>query len=153
MYNVCHNIYRNFPPNWMAQISVGYTLRGAFKTPFLENSCSENIPKTNPNTQEKALHQAGQEWQPWRLKQEEKLPEASRDEAITCERQTQLMRFIKRRSVARHYRRGNGTIRCQRHCSAGWLMKSGTSWVNMKFNRMSTQYQCRAISWLMHCSV
>ena len=58
MYNVCHNIYRNFPPNWMAQISVGYTLRGAFKTPFLENS--ENIPTTNPNTQEKALHQAGQ---------------------------------------------------------------------------------------------
>ena len=68
----------------MAQISVGYTLRGAFKTLFLENSTLK-IPQDNR--------------QPWWVEQEEKVAE-SIDEAITCKRQTQLMRFITRRSAS-----------------------------------------------------
>ena len=82
MYNVCHNIYRNFLPNWIAQISVGFTLMGVFKILF------QKMP-----------------WKQWWFQQKaeperEALLAEVRDEAIVCERQTQLMRLIKNWSAS-----------------------------------------------------
>lgn len=82
MYNVYHNIYRNFLPNWIAQISVGFTLMGVFKILF------QKMP-----------------WKQWWFQQKaeperEALLAEVRDEAIVCERQTQLMRLIKNWSAS-----------------------------------------------------
>ena len=96
---------------------------------------------------QKALHQ--DKWQPWLLKQNEKLPEA-RDEAITCERQTQLMRFINRRSATQHYR-GNGTTLQYRLTNEIW---HGLSEYEIQQNvNTATVSGILCFSRLMHCCV
>ena len=69
----------------MAQILVDHTLRGAFKTLFLHSHFRMPLQQGDP------------------LKEKENLADASY-EAIPCERQTQLMRFIKSLSASALHR-------------------------------------------------